>query len=388
MMFVTPPPSASGYHSSPPQAAGYSGSSNNVLFKSRVVLLAVLLLLAFAPVMQATESDESDTPFKAVVSGLKAYNREGQTFLTWDQAPEAQAYRLYCSSKPINSENAAKAKVLVPNIPKNSSQTNLTGWPLDTFTLSDMGEPLVVNKGLCVVKAEREAKVYYAVTCLNVAGEEYRSFKLRRNSLSSPVREKTGPGKPVLQRLADAGGKGEQEFSYVLWLGQAAPLQPMFFRIMLGPNFSGVLEHPLMVFCGSTSADLHYPPQSVYVYLDQMGQADEVKDAVLPWLANEYHADKEKVFVFGAQGGAGSALSLASAKKKLFFTAGVINDPLFSESDLALLRDGQTALPPLYFFLDPPEQVKKSLEQGKRHYEVFVEADKNKVFEAKPAGNP
>ncbi len=147
-------------------------------------------------------------PVFAAVQDLRAFVREGQTFLTW-QEDESDWYYVYASVTPIKSlEN----RTWIAKIPKGSNRfrfphlTSHKGQAGKIYSELFEGKPwanriqiessldsskgLPDGTGLFVRTTKQDVTMYYAVTCSQDA-----TIKPNQNALVMPLKEKKGlPG--------------------------------------------------------------------------------------------------------------------------------------------------------------------------------------------------
>ncbi|MBI2221520.1 MAG: hypothetical protein HYU53_09970 [Acidobacteria bacterium] len=189
--------------------------------------LSVGLLLSLAPLGAGMLAGPAEPP----ALDLRAEHRNGQTFLTWREAGTTQAervpegedapppvrraarrgiarsdagteYRIYRSSQPI----ASVAGMLPVGEVRQDSARNEDFYGITAkrqgedlyYVIEDGKPPLAKGTGLFVYNPPA-GQAYYAVTLVE-NGVENTSLE-RGNSLSEPVRETSGPGIPVLQRV-------------------------------------------------------------------------------------------------------------------------------------------------------------------------------------------
>jgi hypothetical protein len=191
------------------------------------------------------------------VTGLKAFHRAGQTFLTWRevaplitdekatwgavrkklaQSPDACRYRIYAHTKPITADNLLDAAYLGEVEPLSCWNTNgrnleylisqamikpdemgelarshnhymyswhmnhprMDRYPLDRFVIDEKAGALPPGTGLYVHHPEKAGKAYYAVVSCKGGVENTVDFS-GANALRKPVTEQVGPGEPVHQ---------------------------------------------------------------------------------------------------------------------------------------------------------------------------------------------
>ena len=153
-------------------------------------------------------------PVFAAVQDLRAFVREGQTFLTW-QEDESDWYYVYASATPIKS---LKNRKWIAKIPKGSNRFRFpslvshkghTGkiyrklfegkpWAdrIQIESSLDSSKGLPDGTGLFVRTIKRDATTYYAVT-----SSEEATITPNQNSQVIPVDEKRGlPGATLLYK--------------------------------------------------------------------------------------------------------------------------------------------------------------------------------------------
>ena len=176
------------------------------------------LLLAVA----AAAAWTSPPAAAAGVTDLKAFYRDGQTFITWKEVggtPKAW-YAVYRHDEPITAETLAKA-ARIAKVPAGSNRWGFfrnvntskgffkalaaEPWAKGIQIADDPagGKQLPDGTGLLVWTIRQAGRRYYAVT-VESGGREDRSIQAGANSLAQPVAEKVEPVGAVCQRkLAD-----------------------------------------------------------------------------------------------------------------------------------------------------------------------------------------
>ena len=161
-------------------------------------------------------------------SGLQAFHRSGQTFITWNEDGKVtgEKYNVYRSASPITSANLSTAEKLTskwgPLDDKTSVHTRVapgSGVPAN-FVIQDLGAPLSGEKGLfvCTTPTGKSGAWYYAVTQVT-AGVESLTVSSGSSSLSTAVAEVVATPSPVLT-VSNASGKGRiytQYMDYARW---------------------------------------------------------------------------------------------------------------------------------------------------------------------------
>ena len=177
------------------------------MYASRCVITFVILLAGASA--QAGQA-----------AGIKAFYREGQTFLTWreDASVKGERYKVYAGDKPIGGANLGQAKCIAV-IPEGSNRfqflRNINAakhrffGPLTrkkwyrAIQIEDdenASKQLPDGTGLFVRTIKTPGKTYYAVT-VERGGKEDRANVA---ALRKPVDEKVEtPGAVMLQKLGD-----------------------------------------------------------------------------------------------------------------------------------------------------------------------------------------
>ena len=152
---------------------------------------------------------------------LKAFYREGQTFLTWreDAAANGEWYRIYASDVPITAANLKRAD-LIARIPEGSREyrfyktagksklANILAkykW-IEGIQLEDddnAGKILPTGTGVFVRTIKEAGQSYYAVT-VEQDGKEDASVTPGENALTEAIAEAVEtPGAIRLQKYSD-----------------------------------------------------------------------------------------------------------------------------------------------------------------------------------------
>jgi len=154
------------------------------------------------------------------VTGLKAFYREGQTFLTWkeDASVEGEWYKVYVSAKPITAAKLAEAE-FIAKIPEGSREFRFLKdahkhlkkvlasckWTGGVQLQDDdnAAKVLAPGTGVFVRTIKAAGGTYYAVT-VERAGKEDPAVAAGVNSLTASVAEKVEtPGAILLQKYED-----------------------------------------------------------------------------------------------------------------------------------------------------------------------------------------
>jgi len=253
---------------------------------TRYVLVA--LLATAGPILGAPAGQ---------VSGLKAFHRAGQTFLTWDDPTDtlgdgpitwgrlrearramdrkqAVRFRIYRHTESITAQNVGKARRVAEVGPLSGFNLNswsierlinqtvfanddrgelgvygpFKGWTMDSpqggrlviprFAIED-GKALPPGRGLHVHSVAAKEKAYYAVTSV-AGGTENQSTFSAANRLDRPVTEAPATWQPVEQRVGKRFGfdfRGRRRF-YVRWVAPPLAPRPMCFNwsVLVPPN--------------------------------------------------------------------------------------------------------------------------------------------------------
>lgn len=151
------------------------------------------------------------------VSGIRAFCRDGQVFVTWKDAAEGEAgaayrYTIYRSDIPITQETLAQAEAVIRGILNNSCK--LAGMdlaPADRLNpvhprirLADGGEPLPLWSGLGVHTVTRDGAGYYAVVATDHGLKPLSRVVPGQSATLEPVAERMGAVQPIRQ-IAAAG---------------------------------------------------------------------------------------------------------------------------------------------------------------------------------------
>ncbi len=163
-----------------------------------------------AVLLYATNSGtggDSGTTNQTQVTGLSAFHRSGQTFITWQESTEltSEFYRIYRHTAPIAASNLAQA-VRLYTVPEQSSvfyanRYNVGGggtWQpryVTRYVLTNNGPQMAVGSGLLVwtlatndFNGGNTGAAYYAVTTMNAAGQEATNLFDAGNS-TGPIGE-------------------------------------------------------------------------------------------------------------------------------------------------------------------------------------------------------
>lgn len=146
----------------------------------------------------------------AKVTGIKVIHHDGQSFITWKDAAEAEAgaafrYTVYRATAPITQEKLAEATVCQSLVLNNSAlqfgYVFKTAERVDpkrpTSVIEENGQPLPMWSGLAVVTAQKDEKAYYAVVATDLAGKALSKVVPGESATSEAIDEKVAPIKPL-----------------------------------------------------------------------------------------------------------------------------------------------------------------------------------------------
>ncbi len=177
----------------------------------RTHLFVLRMVLLFPALSWAQPSSQ--------VTGLQAFQRSGQTFLTWNEISGTDVlYKVYRHTSPIT--NIASASYL-GQVDQNSSYNKRADEAglSSHYSIHDLGAPLSDDTGLFVNTATANGNFHYAVLASNSGGTN-TGVTLGSNSLNSAANESVGLPEPVLQSNGDGS-------HYVHWVNfQNTPLLP------------------------------------------------------------------------------------------------------------------------------------------------------------------
>lgn len=161
----------------------------------------------------------SDSALGQNPTNLQAANRNGQTFLTWNEIASAGAsYRVYRSTEPIvNASQLTDTNRLGTVGDRSSFNERLSEILSDTTTyyVIQTGTPaLTESQGLFVHTTNTGGNFYYAVTSF-VNNIENTVLTSGQNTLSSAVSESVSAVQPVFQRTFTNNARTYE--SYVHW---------------------------------------------------------------------------------------------------------------------------------------------------------------------------
>jgi len=146
------------------------------------------------------------------VTNIKAFYRDGQTFVTWKDVAEGEEgakyrYSVYRSDEPITQENLEKAERVIHGILNNSCKLAGTDfmqkdrldpkWP--TCKLVEGGKPLPMWTGVGVHTVTKDGKGYYAVVVTDLELKPVSKIIPGKSATTGPIEEKVAPIQPIKQ---------------------------------------------------------------------------------------------------------------------------------------------------------------------------------------------
>ncbi|MCX6032377.1 MAG: putative glycoside hydrolase [Chloroflexi bacterium] len=167
------------------------------------------------PTLSHTPTPSPTTHPSNQPTGLTAFHRAGQTFLTWNETGSltGERYHVYRHIAPITAANIAAARRLTARwgpLGEGSSifWTEREREPPVTanYVIADLGALLADTTGLFVWTTHETGQFYYAVTTVYEGAEDRTNFG-PGNSLAAPLNEAPADPRPVLVWQA-AGGRG------------------------------------------------------------------------------------------------------------------------------------------------------------------------------------
>jgi hypothetical protein len=167
------------------------------------------------PTRTASPTPTPSGPRPPQPSGLAAFHRSGQTFLTWNEVGglAGEQYHVYRHNAPITAANIGAARRLTGRwgaLPEGSSifWTEREREPPITanYVINDLAAPLADTTGLFVWTTKEAGLFYYAVTTVYNGIENLADFG-PGNSLAAALSEAPADPQPVLVWQA-SGGRG------------------------------------------------------------------------------------------------------------------------------------------------------------------------------------
>jgi hypothetical protein len=146
----------------------------------------------------------------AEVTGIRAVHRNGQTFVTWNDAAEGEAgagfrYSLYRSAAPITAENLAEAELCCRGVLNNSAKLFGSAFNMQDrldpakpyAVIEEGGDPLPPWSGLAVRTVKKAGRSYYAIVATDEKLEPLSEIVPGQSSTIEPVDERPGPIQPI-----------------------------------------------------------------------------------------------------------------------------------------------------------------------------------------------
>lgn len=205
-------------------------------------------------------------------SGIQAFHRSGQTFVTWneDTAVSGEGYNIYRHSSPITTANISQAVKLTTKWGPLDDQTSYhqlhgVNTPAN-FVLQNLGAPLGNDQGLFVhtTQSGNSGTWYYAVTQV-VNGVETSVLTSGVNTLATGVSEVVASPVPVLVYSA-SGGKSRvytQFMDYQNW-------NPTFqgyaynYSVALPYNYTESVDWPMKLMPHAFGERYRVEPEAEY----------------------------------------------------------------------------------------------------------------------------
>jgi hypothetical protein len=325
--------------------------------------------LAFQPATQVTLGEHEglillyDLPVpEEQATGLSAFHRSGQTFLTWTEtSAEGETYNVYRSHEPITEANLSQAE-RIAQVPEGSA-FYANEWMKEedydpsthavqrNFIIEDMGPELPDGTGLLVWTPHEETEAYYAVTVV-VDGIENTQIGAE-NSLQTPVAETDDPPMPVMVWASETG----RGWVFTQFMDYAA-LNPTFdgyaynYSVSVPTNYDGSVPFPVTLALGGWGTryivydSAPYDYQTIYVSVDDAfktwfygysathdfaqgtpptsGPVGNFTEWRLLRCVDElirhdlYNVDEERIYAFGGSMGGSGALALGMRYPDVF----------------------------------------------------------------------
>lgn len=156
-------------------------------------------------------------------TNLQAANRNGQTFLTWNEIATAGAsYNVYRSTDPIVNPSqltdANRLGTVSDRSSFNERLSDILNNPTTFYVIQNGSSALTESQGLFVHTTNGNGNFFYAVTSV-FGNVENTILTSGQNTLSSAVSETVSAVQPVFQRLFIRNGRIYE--SYVHWATNA-----------------------------------------------------------------------------------------------------------------------------------------------------------------------
>lgn len=197
-----------------PQRIRKGRTAGEAIVRRTIGISIFLLLVNFA-------STEAATPLQP--TGLKAFHRSGQTFITWTERSSltGEWYRVYRHNQPITSENLKNA-VCLQQVAEGSGRFFADRYNVESsgtwkaryfnrFVITRLGRQLAAGTGLLVWTSAPQdfggaarGKAYYAVSTVDRNGSENVEDFSSANACG-PVSERVNDPLPVEILRGDSG---------------------------------------------------------------------------------------------------------------------------------------------------------------------------------------
>ena len=247
------------------------------------------------------------------VTGLMAFYRAGQVFLTWkevnspfegkeqvawndlkaelDRIRSAQApavtYRIYRHTRPITAQTLSEAE-LVDEVGQHSAfdeREIKTEWKGEQIKNVRVAEALVpriaveekaelsAGTGVFVATCRQDGDFHYAV--VSTADGVENTLALNGGNTAGPLREKVAPTEPILFRVQKLQYQKRAQDCYVWWVDTPLSQLPAFIHLSLSPPETGAAgPRPLVVYnwwwgSGWNPAAQYPIPECVGFVIDQ-----------------------------------------------------------------------------------------------------------------------
>ena len=185
-------------------------------------------------------------------TGVSAFHRSGQTFITWNERPEleGESYRVYRSTQPLGKTNLGSATLLrevwegSANFYANRFMNDSGAWQpryFDRLVVTNRGGPLPAGTGLLVwtlatndFDGATAGTAYYAVTTVDDTGRE-NTNDFSAAGVSGPLAESVADPLPV-ETAVDVGAQGHLYIQYM----NLREWNPTFHAPHSGNNYYGL----------------------------------------------------------------------------------------------------------------------------------------------------
>lgn len=211
---------------------------------------AVLLLSTNSTPGHVRSTSTNEVP--AQPTGVSAFHRSGQTFITWNERPELEnaSYRVYRSAYPLDRTNLGSATLLrqvwegSANFYANRSMNDEGAWQpryFERLVVTNRGGPLPAGTGLLVwtlatndFSGATAGAAYYAVTTVDDSGGE-NTNDFSGGNVIGPLAESVADPLPV-ETTVNVGARGHL---YIQFMDLRA-WNPTFHAPHSGNNYYGL----------------------------------------------------------------------------------------------------------------------------------------------------